>query len=79
MSMGACWQHTQLEGLPRPHGEKMLVAQSSGLVGLLVTASLLSACSGGVWQAGGWILALLGIAVVGIGVLLVLFWLSRRP
>ena len=47
-------------------------------VGLLASASLLSACSGGVGQAGGWILALLGIAVVGIGVLLILFWLSRR-
>jgi hypothetical protein len=45
---------------------------------LLAMASQLTACSGGVGQAGGWILTLLGIVVVGIGVLLVLFWLSRR-
>ena len=47
-------------------------------VSLLIATSLLTACSGGAGQTGGWILALLGIVVVGVAVLLVLFWLSRR-
>jgi hypothetical protein len=48
------------------------------LASLIATMSLLTACSSGPGQSGGWILALLGIVVVGVAVILVLFWLSRR-
>ena len=55
-----------------------MLRKIAGWASLLTTVSLLTACSGAAGQSGSWILALLGVVVVGAAVLVVLFWLSRR-